>query len=99
MPASDPALTVVDTQDKVASDRDIMEAAERAWPAVSRAFAGQRLDMLSRSAIATRVGLLLAEQLNEMETPLNLLQRRKLIDSLIGRLEAQQAEAPPVDLL
>jgi pilus assembly protein CpaF len=97
MPASDPAPASADAQDKVASDKDILEVGERAWPAVSRAFSGQRLDMLSRSAIATRVGLLLAEQLNEMAVPLSLLQRRKLIENLIGRLEAQQAEAPLVD--
>jgi pilus assembly protein CpaF len=98
MPASDLAPATADAQGKAVSDKDLLEVGERAWPAVSRAFAGQRLDMLSRSAIATRVGLLLAEQLNEMETPLSLLQRRKLIENLIARLEAHQAESPPIDL-
>jgi pilus assembly protein CpaF len=99
MTGIDPVSSAAGAQRRFASDNDLTEITERIWPAVARAFAGQRLDMLSRSAIGTRVGLVIAEQLNDAEMQLNLLQRRKLIDTLIARLETYPTAAPAVDLL
>jgi pilus assembly protein CpaF len=99
MAGIDPVSSAAGAQRRFGSDNDLTEITERIWPAVARAFAGQGLDTLSRSAIGTRVGLVIAEQLNDAEMQLTLLQRRKMIDTLIARLESDQTAAPPVDLL
>ncbi|MEA2783409.1 MAG: pilus assembly protein CpaF [Rhodospirillaceae bacterium] len=99
MAGIDPVSSAAGAQRRFGSDNDLTEITERIWPAVAHAFAGQGLDTLSRSAIGTRVGLVIAEQLNDAEMQLTLLQRRKMIDTLIARLESDQTAAPPVDLL
>ncbi len=75
------------------ADKELAPAVERLWPAVSKAFAGQRIDLLSRSAVATRVGMVIGESASDAERSLSLMSRRRLIDMLVSRLENEQASA------
>jgi len=55
MSLADPAPGSPASADRqIAADKELAGSLERLWPAVSKAFAGQRIDLLSRSAVATR---------------------------------------------
>src|SRR5579872_5562371 len=69
------------------AEAEITQIADRLWPTVSRAFAGQRLDFLSKSAIAARIGMIVAEHPDGSGQPLGMQNRRKVIDQLVSRLE------------
>src|SRR5262249_42886042 len=89
----DSAASSLPVADRQAADKDITAAVERLWPAVNKSFAGQRIDLLSRSAIATRVGMVIGEHATDAERTLSLSSRRKVIDLLMGRLETEQSTA------
>ena len=62
MSLADPAPGSPASADRqIAADKELAGSLERLWPAVSKAFAGQRIDLLSRSAVATRVGMAIGE--------------------------------------
>jgi pilus assembly protein CpaF len=86
----DPPLGFSAAADRHASDKELSTSTERLWPVVAKAFAGQRIDLLSRSAVATRVGMIVGEQATDVERAFSLVARRKLIETLVARLEAEQ---------
>jgi len=82
------------------ADSEVAQIADRLWPTVSRAFAGQRLDFLSKSAIAARIGMIVAEHPDGSGQPLGMQKRRKVIDLLVSRLETSDPStvaAAPAD--
>jgi pilus assembly protein CpaF len=87
----DPPLGLSSPTERQSPDKELTASTERLWPAVAKAFAGQRIDLLSRSAVATRVGMIIGEQATDAERALSLIARRKLIETLVNRLEAEQA--------
>jgi pilus assembly protein CpaF len=87
----DPPLGLSSPTERQSPDKELPASTERLWPAVAKAFAGQRIDLLSRSAVATRVGMIIGEQATDAERALSLIARRKLIETLVNRLEAEQA--------
>jgi pilus assembly protein CpaF len=86
----DPPLGFSAAADRQAPDKELATSTERLWPVVAKAFAGQRIDLLSRSAVATRVGMIVGEQATDVERAFSLVARRKLIETLVARLEAEQ---------
>jgi len=94
MSLADPAPgSLASANRQIAADKELAGSLERLWPAVSKAFAGQRIDLLSRSAVATRVGMAIGEHATDGDRSLSLISRRKLIEMLVNRLETEQASA------
>ncbi|MFI5461659.1 MAG: hypothetical protein ACHRXM_40255, partial [Isosphaerales bacterium] len=72
MSVVDPTPGTVAPANAQGTDKEVGQIADRLWPTVSRAFAGQRLDFLSKSAIAARIGMIVADLPDGSGQPLGM---------------------------